>query len=288
MSPAEQLTQQLCGQWHGAYGSARCPAHDDHSPSLSLADGAHGRLLLKCHRGCSYEAIRTALSLPAVTARPDTWDASRRANATAHNIRRTRQARWLWEDAQPLRHSIAERYLIKRGITCPLPYSMIRYVSECWHPSAKRFPALISYVTGGAGCAVHRTYLAPDGSGKAKVTPAKAMLGQTKGGAVRLAESTGPLVVAEGLETALSLMCGLLPYPAPSVWATLSAPGMAALTLPPTPGSLVIASDGDTTGRAAAEQLALRADAIGWRVSLMPAPEGRDWNDVLCERETRA
>lgn len=109
MSPAEQLTRHLRGQWHGAYGSARCPAHDDHSPSLSLANGARGRLLLKCHRGCSYEAIRTALSLPAVTARTDTWDASRRANATAHNIRRTRQARWLWEEAQPLRHSIAAR-----------------------------------------------------------------------------------------------------------------------------------------------------------------------------------
>lgn len=288
MSPAEQITRHLRGQWHGAYGSARCPAHDDHSPSLSLADGERGRLLLKCHRGCSYEAIRNALDLPALPAPPDMGDTARRADRNAHNVKRARQARRLWEDALPLRHSIAERYLIKRGITCPLPYHKLRYVADCWHPSAKRFPALISYVTGGTGFAVHRTYLAPDGAGKAKVSSAKAMLGQTKGGAVRLAEGAGPLVIAEGLETALSLMCGLLPYPAPSVWATLSAPGMAALTLPPTPGSLVIANDGDTTGRAAAEQLALRADALGWRVSLMPAPEGRDWNDVLCEREARA
>ena len=64
MSPAERLTRSLRGQWHGAYGSARCPAHDDHSPSLSIADGNGGRLLLKCHRGCDYEAIRSALDLP--------------------------------------------------------------------------------------------------------------------------------------------------------------------------------------------------------------------------------
>jgi hypothetical protein len=282
MSPAEQITRQLRGQWHGSYGSARCPAHDDHHPSLSLADGEGGRILLKCHRGCSYAAIRAALNLPD-TPRPQGRHAamSRTNQTTAHNEKRARQARSLWESAQSLRHSPAEWYLMRRGITCPLPYHKIRYLAGCWHPSAKRLPALISYVSGGAGFAVHRTYLAPDGSGKATVSPSKAMLGQTNGGAVRLAEGSGPLVVAEGLENAL---CGLLPYPAPSVWAALSASGMAALRLPHRPGVLVIASDGDAAGRTASAQLALRADALGWQVSLMPAPEGQDWNDILCEK----
>ena len=31
---------------------ARCPAHDDRMPSLSLAEGADGRALLYCHAGC--------------------------------------------------------------------------------------------------------------------------------------------------------------------------------------------------------------------------------------------
>ena len=53
------------------------------------------------------------------------------------------------------------------------------------------------------GCdrlAVHRTYLRPDGTGKAEVEPQKAMLGATAGGAVTLQEGAGRLVVAEGIE----------------------------------------------------------------------------------------
>jgi len=43
----------------------------------------------------------------------------------------------------------------------------------------------------------------------------------------------------------------------------------------------VIALDGDEPGRDAARALAERAYGLGWQVSLMPAPNGCDWNDVL-------
>ncbi|MGH9460874.1 MAG: AAA family ATPase, partial [Vicinamibacteria bacterium] len=43
--------------------SARCPAHDDRKPSLSISKGVDGRVLLKCHAGCSVEAIVDALGL---------------------------------------------------------------------------------------------------------------------------------------------------------------------------------------------------------------------------------
>ena len=43
--------------------SACCPAHDDRSPSLSVSTGADGRALLKCHAGCSIEAVCGALGL---------------------------------------------------------------------------------------------------------------------------------------------------------------------------------------------------------------------------------
>jgi hypothetical protein len=42
---------------------ARCPAHDDKTPSLSVSEGSDGRLLLHCHAGCSVEAITAALSV---------------------------------------------------------------------------------------------------------------------------------------------------------------------------------------------------------------------------------
>ena len=284
MTPAQHITHSLRGQWHGTYGSARCPAHDDHSPSLSIADGNGGRLLLKCHRGCDYEAIRSALDLPRPQVNRD-LGSEKQSSVHEHNAKRSEQARRLWNETRPLSGSLAERYLRGRGISCDLPSASLAYHPACWHLSARRLPALVARVTGGTDFAVHRTYLAPDGSGKAQLTPAKAMLGQTKGGAVRLTEGSGLLVVAEGLETALSLLCGLLPYRAPSVWAPLGASGLAGLRLPHRAGSLVIASDGDPAGRQAAEQLALRADALGWRITLMPAPEGCDWNDVLRHRE---
>ncbi|MGE3809059.1 MAG: AAA family ATPase [Gemmataceae bacterium] len=47
----------------GAGWSACCPAHDDRQPSLSIAEGEDGRVLLKCHAGCSLEAICEAMGL---------------------------------------------------------------------------------------------------------------------------------------------------------------------------------------------------------------------------------
>lgn len=43
--------------------SARCPAHDDRAPSLSVSEGDDGRALVHCHAGCTPEAIVGALGL---------------------------------------------------------------------------------------------------------------------------------------------------------------------------------------------------------------------------------
>ena len=42
---------------------ARCPAHNDHNASLSVGQGRDGRILLKCHAGCSTEEICSALGV---------------------------------------------------------------------------------------------------------------------------------------------------------------------------------------------------------------------------------
>ena len=41
----------------GAGYSAKCPAHEDGRASLSIGQGDDGRWLLKCHAGCSLDAI---------------------------------------------------------------------------------------------------------------------------------------------------------------------------------------------------------------------------------------
>lgn len=43
--------------------TACCPAHEDHSPSLSISEGNDGRVLLKCFAECKSEAIVSALGL---------------------------------------------------------------------------------------------------------------------------------------------------------------------------------------------------------------------------------
>jgi putative DNA primase/helicase len=36
---------------------ARCPAHEDRKPSLSINEAEDTTVLLKCHAGCSTEAV---------------------------------------------------------------------------------------------------------------------------------------------------------------------------------------------------------------------------------------
>jgi hypothetical protein len=43
--------------------SARCPAHADKSPSLSIREGDDGRLLVHCFAGCTIDEITGALGL---------------------------------------------------------------------------------------------------------------------------------------------------------------------------------------------------------------------------------
>lgn len=42
---------------------AKCPAHDDKNPSLSISEGNDGRILLKCHAGCEAAAVAASLNL---------------------------------------------------------------------------------------------------------------------------------------------------------------------------------------------------------------------------------
>ena len=43
--------------------TCRCPAHDDHTPSLSIGLGDDGRALVKCQAGCATTAIVYAVGL---------------------------------------------------------------------------------------------------------------------------------------------------------------------------------------------------------------------------------
>lgn len=58
LSRLDKVRQRGAGQW-----SARCPAHDDKGPSLSIKQRDDGALLLHCFGGCAVEQIVGAVGL---------------------------------------------------------------------------------------------------------------------------------------------------------------------------------------------------------------------------------
>ena len=58
---AREIVKALEGRWSGNSGIACCPSHDDHDPSLSVSEGQDGKLLVRCHGGCSQESVISAL-----------------------------------------------------------------------------------------------------------------------------------------------------------------------------------------------------------------------------------
>lgn len=53
--------------------TARCPAHDDHNPSLSIRLLDDGRVLIHCHAGCGAAAVLDALGLDYDALYPETF-----------------------------------------------------------------------------------------------------------------------------------------------------------------------------------------------------------------------
>lgn len=58
LSRLDRVRERGRGQW-----SARCPAHEDRSPSLSVKETADGRLLVHCFGGCDAAAVVGAVGL---------------------------------------------------------------------------------------------------------------------------------------------------------------------------------------------------------------------------------
>jgi hypothetical protein len=282
MTQAQDLTVALSGDWRGRGGNAPCPVCQPErrldQRGLSIRSEG-GQLLAFCHKsGCDFRDIVRAAGLPPDALRHDPVEA-RKADAEreAYAAEQLAKARKLWTSSAPIHGTKGETYLRGRGIICPLPPSL-RWAVDTYHgPSGRWLSAMVADVSTGG---IHRTFF--DKAGQRIGGNAKMMQGPCAGGAVALSEGPGPLVACEGIETGLSLLSGLLDGPA-VVWAALSTSGLRALHLPADPGALIVAADGDAPGQEAATALAERAYCLGWQVSLMPAPKGQDWNDVLQE-----
>jgi CTP:molybdopterin cytidylyltransferase MocA len=192
----------------------------------------------------------------------------------------------VWRSATAAPGTPVEAYLETRGIDLPPPDSL-RFQASLKHPSGTIWPAMVALVTrgtDGAPLAIHRTFLARDGRAKAAVEPARMMLGPCRGGAVRLGDPQGVLMVGEGIETCLAAMQAS-GHPA---WAALSTSGLRALDLPKAVHDVIVLADGDEPGEAAARASARRWAREGRRVRIARPPAGLDFNDLLLERSIPA
>ncbi len=190
----------------------------------------------------------------------------------------------LFAASVPVAGTLAETYLTSRGITQAVPSAALRFHPKCWHREGDQTkpvprPAMIAAVTDGAGIlqGVHRTWLAPDGQGKADVATPRRAMGHLLGNAARFSPCDTVLALGEGIETMLSVSQAA---PGLSVWAALSSGHLGAVLLPKGLQRLYIAVDRDPAGHRAAERLSARAAEVGVQVILLE-PRLGDFNDDL-------
>lgn len=278
---AESVAIALRGKRVGNCWMARCPCHADSTPSLAIEDKA-GKVVIFCHAGCSQSDVVRALRTRGIwpPAAPERREAHQSLRADG-NDDRSAKALAHWKSALPGDGRLVETYLKSRGIFLPVP-DALRFRLRMYYPGFAWLPAMVALIVNaqtGAPQAIHRTFLAQDGRGKARVPSPKKMLGPCAGGVVKLAAVAPTLIVGEGIETTLAAMQRFrLPG-----WATLSAPGLAKFRVPESVEKLVIAADGDAAGRRAAASCARRAQGAGVRVWIAAAPDGQDWNDVAMQ-----
>ena len=286
---AETVAKALGGRKAGSAWIARCPAHQDREPSLSITDADDGKVLVRCHAGCDQHRVIASLKARGI------WSDTGRCHGNIigsgsgatneldrGNAKRTQAALRMWGATAPADGTLVETYFRSRGVVIPVP-ATLRFHAAIKHPRGQLWPAMIALVTrgtDGAPLAIHRTFLARDGHGKAPVEPTKMMLGPCRGGAVRLGPIGDRLMIAEGIETALSAMQATR-QPA---WAALSTSGLRTLELPDHVRDVVVLADGDEPGEAAARDAALRWKREGRRVRIARPPPGFDFNDVLLGR----
>lgn len=328
---AESLVRELVpdGRKSGHYWIAKNPTREDRRAGsfwIKISGGEPGcwrdeatgdkgdifRLIQYIRGGDFKDALDFARGFLGIAEMPpEKWRERAQADQAALKKKREEEAAQLWRDrrrakatwlnAEGLAGSLGARYLASRGIylaDLPRTPRAVRFSPSQKHmESGQHFPALVSAMTGpdGGFYAIHRTFIAPDGGGKAPVQPVRKMWPQYLGAAIHLwrGETGLPpreaaaqglwdvLAICEGIEDGLSLA---LACPELRVWCAGGLSNLANIRLPECCGEVIVAADNDW-GKEGAERLlqrGLRALAAQGRpVKVAHATTGKDVNDQL-------
>ncbi|MGX7927243.1 DUF7146 domain-containing protein [Tsuneonella sp. HG094] len=260
---------------------ARCPAHDDRTPSLGVTLGRHA-ILFHCFAGCDQASVIQALRREGMAPASLFSVPVAERHESANSARApSRGALRIWSNASSLPGSPAKGYLEARGITASS--SALRYHARAPlgpQGRAQFLPAMIAAVSLDEGpIAIHRTYLDLDEPRLAAFEKPKRALGALHSAAVRLSPPIeGALGLAEGIESALSARA-LTGVPC---WATLGNERFSLVSIPESVTLLHLFVDWDAGGDLAAKR-ALQAHAREGRTIHVrrPSRRGSDWNDEL-------
>lgn len=270
---AKEVVKRLKGTWHGSYGKARCPAHNDPSPSLSITPG-RSAVLFHCFAGCTQAAIMDALSSQGGYVRPTERD-------TAPPERRdlTPLARELWSKALPLPGTPAQLYLENRRIG----HSTIgRYdPAAVTYEGGKRLrlPALLlPIIERRQLAALARVFVDGNGNKHPRLVDPKRTLGDPRAGAIPIGQIEGDhLNLAEGFEDAESVIAK---FGLPGCWSVSGIEFYARVHIPDHIRTLTIYSQHGKAARAGIEKAEPHLTAKGRRIEVILPPPGGDWNDA--------
>lgn len=278
MSQLERIVRACGGELYAGGRRALIPGpgHSRQDRSVSLYETDDGRVLVHCFSPRDdWRAVAAWLKTHGLerSERPPASDGA----PTPPRPEGLDRARTIWSEARPVEGTYAERYLALRAI----PPTFRMSAALRFHPGVtslddhRRRPALVAAIADAAGAlqGVQVTLLSPTGAGKAAIATPRRVIGAMRGGAVKLMPAGPDLVLAEGVETALSAAAVF----GVSAWAALSASNLAAFTPPDVVERLIIAADRDAPGLDAAETLAARlADRL--EVSIRSPDYFEDWN----------
>jgi len=250
------------------------------------ASAEHGDLLDVIRESCGLtdfrqvaDEARAFLSLPLPEPEPD-----RQRRPTATPTGSSEAARRLFAMSQPITGTVAEAYLRKRGITALHGTGSLRFHPHCYYrpdeySPTETWPAMIASVTDLSGriTGAHRTWLSPDGDGKAPIDTPRRAMGDLLGHAVRFGVTQDVMAAGEGIETMLSLRCVLPTMP---MVAALSAAHLSAILFPDILRRLYIARDDDPAGDGAMAALINRAEQAGIETIVL-SPALGDFNEDL-------
>lgn len=249
------------------------------------ATGEHGDLLDVIREALGLSGFRDiAAEARSFLALPDPDPPERRSHDRPAPSGSREAARRLFAMSRPIAGTLAETYLRHRGITALHDLGGLRFHPGCYYrPEGSRItqslPAMVAAVTDLSGdlTGAHRTWLAPDGSGKAAVETPRRAMGDLLGHGVRFGRYGDVMAAGEGIETVLSVRSGLPRMP---MIAALSAAHLAAILFPAELRRLYVVRDRDPAGNRARDRLISTATAAGIE-TIGLAPRGGDFNNDL-------